>query len=536
MTPSPIKQEADSEFQGLQVHFDSQPASSSTSSREDTYPKSKKARLMDAVADEVIKPVKWDKRMKLTITKDFRQEKNRMLFVKDERPAQRIYTCDVCEQSFMQADDCIDHMKTHIKTKSHKCDVYSCNMSFTREEELFDHKAHDHGDPSAYYCKECNATFPKSASLKRHMKAHLDLEARKNMSGDNPFTCQVCHLSFSQASCLAVHKRTHTGEKPHHCPTCDSCFSDLGTLKRHQRTHSNERPYVCQDCGKAFKLPNHLVEHRRLHTGERPFVCEFCGAGFAQSNGLKSHRKQHAIDRPNQCQVCSKAFSAPKFLEMHMRVHRGEKPFTCEICDRKFRTACNLGAHRKLKHDNSGRSGEKIFTCDECGATFSQACNLGIHKKKKHSNDGPPPGEKNFVCNICDARFSEACNLGAHKKIKHTAQSEVGQTVFECNLCGAKFYRECNLAGHKRRKHNDDGSHGNIPAPTQLQHTCSLCNARFTSTEKLEEHQNKTHFAAPVACHICTTVLPDVPALMKHLESHTADRFLQEYDMLSAQN
>lgn len=253
------------------------------------------------------------------------------------------------------------------------------------------------------------------------------------------------------------------------------------------------------------------------------------------------------------------AFSHPKFLDMHMRAHQGERPYQCDQCDRKFRTACNLGAHKKLKHERTSHSGEKVFTCDECGAGFSQACNLGIHKKKKHSNSGPPPGEKNFVCNICDARFSEACNLGAHKKIKHTEESEKGQTVFECNICHAKFYRECNLAGHKRRKHSadakskrsdsdrtkpsddtrtqleDDSGQSSLLVQAQ-QFLCSLCSARFSTKENLEAHQ-QMHFAvSPAPCHICSILLPDMASLVKHLENHAAERFLQEYDMLSAQN
>ena len=440
---------------------------------------------------------------------------------KDDRPAQRTFTCVICQQAFLHASDCLDHMYAHTdkslpqkdtqddsphngcleaedepdvapdaedEEKSKECDSgdkksasSSPKSSSSVPEQMFVASVAN----KVYKCEGCGETFLGERALESHIRKH---------KGEHRYVCPVCNRSFPTTSSLALHKRNHAGNRPFKCDFkgCDRAFPDLGSVNRHRRTHSDERPHVCQHCGKAFKMQNHLREHMRLHTGERPFVCEFCGAGFAQSNGLKSHAKQHSLDRDNQCNICHKAFSHPAFLELHKKVHSGEKPYTCEVCERTFRTACNLGAHRKLKHETVQRKREKDFTCDVCGASFSQACNLGIHKKKKHS-DSPASLEKNYVCDICDARFSEPCNLGAHKKIKHTEESNDGRSIFDCDICGAKFYRACNLSGHRRRKHGDTGD---IRESDKL-FVCQLCSLRCSTLENLQEHHTKIHFSMP---------------------------------------
>lgn len=54
--------------------------------------------------------------------------------------------------------------------KKHKCDL--CDRSFSRIEELMQHKQVTHGKNSLYECKACNITFTNGEDLKDHARKY----------------------------------------------------------------------------------------------------------------------------------------------------------------------------------------------------------------------------------------------------------------------------------------------------------------------------------------------------------------------------
>ncbi|KAI3362311.1 hypothetical protein L3Q82_012628 [Scortum barcoo] len=152
---------------------------------------------------------------------------------------------------------------------------------------------------------------------------------------DNFLRCPTCPKTFSRATSLNIHIKTHSGEKAHSCSYCGKRFGRADLLKSHKRTHTGERPYSCNICSKTYAHPSQLRIHKRVHTGEKPYSCSHCGKRFNEHNQLKVHLRTHTGERPYSCQECGKTFSNAGNLRIHERIHTGEKPYCCAQCGKE---------------------------------------------------------------------------------------------------------------------------------------------------------------------------------------------------------
>ncbi|XP_067910342.1 zinc finger protein 850-like [Heterodontus francisci] len=301
-----------------------------------------------------------------------------------------------------------------------------------------------------YTCSECGRGFSRSSGLSKHKRSHtgekpckcgdcgkgfyypFELEShRRSHTGEKPFICSVCGKAFTHSSTLQTHQRVHTGERPFTCSVCGKRCMFYSALLRHQQVHNDERQFNCTDCEKSFKCPYTLREHQRIHTGYTPFSCSHCGKRFGRSSSLLIHQRVHTGERPFTCSECGKGFINSSNLLIHQRVHTGERPFKCPDCGKCYKCSGDLAHHQPVHTD------ERPFRCALCGTGFRRSSDLTVHRRT-HT------GERPFTCSVCGKGFARSCNLLRHHQI-HT-----GEKPFTCSMCGKRFTRSSTLLTHQQ--------------------------------------------------------------------------------------
>lgn len=102
---------------------------------------------------------------------------------------------------------------------------------FAYPHELVTHQKTYHMGEKNYKCDQCDMSFAKSLSLRRHYLRHSNVR---------DFKCDFCPKAFKCSKYLRVHTKIHLNDKRYVCKVCEDAFVQSGNLKYHmKKRHPN---------------------------------------------------------------------------------------------------------------------------------------------------------------------------------------------------------------------------------------------------------------------------------------------------------
>jgi len=332
---------------------------------------------------------------------------------------------------------------------------------------------------------------PKTKRIRKPRKK----EPRKDVKGPHRFDyvhkyCEVCELSFNQASAMWRHVYNHHGPKPELvCEHCQTSFEQHSALEYHMKRYHQEK-IPCPECGE-LQFVTYMNTHMDIyHKICEAKTCDYCGKSYTNMAKFKGHLRTHAgvkkskykwLEEFDQNCECNMVFDSQKAKIDHYKlVHLGYKQ--CEQC-RKVVKNPNPDGHTCAPIVRKQRSGP--FICKFCDAVFRTNGAVFYHEKTVHSDT---PSE----CNLCEKVFRSYLQLKDHMKKVHVEKTA-------CNICGVLVK---DIKDHHETVHMDD---------VLKKFRCQECGKGFNENQKLNDHKMNVHLKLrPYKCrHGCEMAYND---------------------------
>lgn len=163
-------------------------------------------------------------------------------------------------------------------------------------------------------CNICLKTLANPATYDYHMQRH----------GVCRYICDQCGKGFPVLAEMTQHQVYRHGIGP--CLECDHCSFKAGRrieLIEHIRLHTGERPFTCEKCGLSFRRKAIYTNHLKCHN-EKSIPCNYCPRKFYRRSEMLAH-SNNVHDRMYLylCRVCNVTYAKAQTVRKHMLLKHG---------------------------------------------------------------------------------------------------------------------------------------------------------------------------------------------------------------------
>ncbi|XP_013113548.1 zinc finger protein 236 [Stomoxys calcitrans] len=335
------------------------------------------------------------------------------------------------------------------------------------------------GEDMKYVCPICDVVSATPHQFTNHIRCH-------NYTSGNTenFTCRICSKVLSSASSLDRHVLVHTGERPFNCKYCHLTFTTNGNMHRHMRTHKQ-----------------HQHTHHRRNSNGTKFNSNTTAAAAKAAIGGCPTPLSHSGQLSEGVKLSAVVAASPTANEAELNSHGVLASAAANNNHNIGGSSNTTGANdKRLSVNAEATSARESYESDGecCSSDNSMAHNNNNNDLKINNN--------NYKRKLSGGGDDVDDDLLRQHQLQQRNQNS--EELFKQQLKAIVNNKSTNVANSNtspRNSREEDGKSAQASSNEPL--ICPVCNDdEFSDVMALDQHMDAKHPEIPAKCTHCGVI------------------------------